>query len=60
MKKYKVLVDPGNGNILLQKEITYSDYDHEKMGKGHGYKYQDEKYGYDKMKFLLSVFFSHF
>lgn len=51
MKKYKVLVDPGNGNILLQKEITYPDYDHDKLGKDYGYKYQDEKYGYDKMKY---------
>jgi hypothetical protein len=30
MKKYKVLVDPGNGSILYQKGITYSDYDHKK------------------------------
>ena len=37
MKKYKVLVDPGNGNILQQKEITYSEYDYDKMGKDHGY-----------------------
>ena len=33
MKKYKVLVDPGNGSILYQDEVTYSDYDHKKMGK---------------------------
>jgi len=33
MKKYKVLVDPGNGSILYQGEVTYSDYDHKKMGK---------------------------
>ena len=32
MKKYKVLVDPGNGSILYQGEVTYSDYDHKKMG----------------------------
>lgn len=51
LKKYKVLVDPGNGNILLQKEITYSEYDHDKMGKDHGYKYKDEKHGYDNMKY---------
>ncbi|MCJ7637569.1 MAG: PepSY domain-containing protein, partial [Nitrososphaeraceae archaeon] len=39
MKKYKVLVDPGNGSILYQKEITYSDYDHKRMGKEMGDKY---------------------
>jgi uncharacterized membrane protein YkoI len=33
MKKYKVLVDPGNGSILYQGEVTYSDYDHKKMGR---------------------------
>jgi len=42
MKKYKVIVDPGNGEVLLKKEITY--YDEHKM------KYSDEKgdkYGHD-------------
>ena len=42
MKKYKVIVDPGNGEILMKKEITWYD-DHEKMkceGKG-------DKYGHD-------------
>jgi uncharacterized membrane protein YkoI len=33
MKKYKVLVDPGNGSILYQGEVTYSDYDHKKMDR---------------------------
>jgi hypothetical protein len=52
MKKYKVLVDPGNGSILYQKEITYSDYDHKKMGKEMGDKYKDGyKHEYDKMKY---------
>jgi uncharacterized membrane protein YkoI len=52
MKKYKVLVDPGNGNILFQKEMTYSDYDHKMMGKEIGDKYKDGyKHGYDKMKY---------
>ena len=56
MKKYKVLVDPGNGSILYQKEITYSDYDHKKMGKEmgdkykDGYKHEDDKMKYDKMR----------
>ena len=42
MKKYKFIVDPGNGEILMKKEITWYD-DHEKMkceGKG-------DKYGHD-------------
>lgn len=51
MKKYKVIVDPGNGEILMKKEITWYD-DHEKMkceekdGKyGHDYnKMKDKKY----------------
>ncbi len=52
MKKYKVLVDPGNGSILFQKEITYSDYDHKRMGKEMGDKYNDGyKHGFDKMKY---------
>lgn len=29
MKKYKVIVDPGNGKVLLKKEITW--YDEHKM-----------------------------
>jgi hypothetical protein len=43
MKKYKVIVDPGNGQVLMNKEITWYD-EHEKM------KYGDEKgdkYGHD-------------
>ena len=51
MKKYKVLVDPGNGSILYQGEVTYSDYDHKKMDKEMGDKYKDGyKHEYDKMK----------
>ena len=51
MKKYKVLVDPGNGSILYQDEVTYSDYDHKKMGKEMGDKFKDGyKHEYDKMK----------
>jgi hypothetical protein len=38
MKKYKVIVDPGNGEVLIKKEITWCDYKHEKM------KYGEEKY----------------
>jgi uncharacterized membrane protein YkoI len=51
MKKYKVIVDPGNGQVLMKKEITWYDYEHEKM------KYGEEKYDkyghddqYDKKK----------
>ncbi len=52
MKKYKVLVDPGNGSILYQGEVTYSDYDHKKMGKEMGDKYKDSYiHEYDKMKY---------
>ncbi len=52
MKKYKVLVDPGNGSILYQGEVTYSDYDHKKMGKEIGDKYKEGyKHEYDKMKY---------
>ncbi len=52
MKKYKVLVDPGNGSILYQGEVTYSDYDHKNMGKEIGDKYKDGyKHEFDKMKY---------
>jgi hypothetical protein len=52
MKKYKVLLDPGNGNILFQMEITYSDYHHKIIGEEIGDKYKDGyKHGYDKMKY---------
>ena len=36
MKKHKVIVDPGNGQVLMQKEVTWYD-EHEKM------KYGDEE-----------------
>lgn len=50
MKKYKVIVDPGNGSILMQKEITYSEYGHDKMSKSMGDKYKKDgyKHEYDK------------
>jgi hypothetical protein len=54
MKKYKVIVDPGNGEVLMKKEITGCDYEHEKM------KYGEEKYDkyghdnqYDKKKMRM-------
>ena len=57
MKKYKVIVDPGNGQVLMKKEITWCDYDHEKM------KYGEEKYDkysghgndYDKKKMMTMM-----
>ena len=45
MKKYKVIVDPGNGEILMKKEITWYD-DHEKMKCEE----KDDKYGHDYKK----------
>ena len=54
MKKYKVIVDPGNGQVLMKKEITWYDDEHEKM------KYGEEKYDsyghddqYDKNKMMM-------
>ncbi len=56
MKKYKVIVDPGNGQVLMKKEITWYDdkKEHEKM------KYGEEKYDkyghdeqYDKKKMMM-------
>jgi Peptidase propeptide and YPEB domain len=55
MKKYKVIVDPGNGEVLMKKEINWYDYEHEKM------KYGEEKYDkyghdddeYDKKKMMM-------
>ena len=50
LKKYKVIVDPGNGNILMQKEMKYDEYGHDKMDKYKEYKYKDGyKHDYDKM-----------
>ena len=42
MKKYKVIVDPGNGEILFKKEITWCD-DHNRMK----YSEKGDKYGHD-------------
>ncbi|MGI0052247.1 MAG: PepSY domain-containing protein [Nitrososphaeraceae archaeon] len=56
MKKYKVIVDPGNGQVLMKKEITWYDDEHEKMKYGE----EKEKYGkyghdeqYDKEKMMM-------
>ena len=55
MKKYKVIVDPGNGQVLMKKEITWYDDEH-KMKYGE----EKEKYGkyghdeqYDKNKMMM-------
>jgi hypothetical protein len=34
MKKYKVIVDPGNGQVLMKKEVSgyeHDDYDKKEM-----------------------------
>jgi len=57
MKKYKVIVDPGNGQVLMKKEVTWYDEDeHEIM------KYGEEKYDkysghddYDKKKMMMTM-----
>lgn len=42
MKKYKVIIDPGTGNILMKKEITWYDH-HDKMKcEGMGDKYDHD------------------
>ena len=56
MKKYKVIVDPGNGQVLMKKEITWDDDEHEKMKYGEE-KEKYDKYGhdeqYDKKKMMM-------
>ena len=42
MKKYKVIVDPGNGQVLMKKEVTWCD-EHDKMKYGDDERY--DKYG---------------
>jgi hypothetical protein len=42
MKKPKVIVDPGNGEVLMKKEITWCD-EYEKMKYGE----KGDKYGHD-------------
>lgn len=58
MKKYKVIVDPGNGQVLMKKEVTWYDDEHDKMKYGEekydkyggGHDYKDD---YDKMKMMM-------
>ncbi len=42
MKKYKVIVDPGNGQVLMKKEVTWYDEHKMKYGEEKG-----DKYGHD-------------
>ncbi len=55
MKNSKVIIDPGNGEVLMKKEVTWYD-EHEKM------KYGEEKYDkyghddeYDKNKMMMMM-----
>ena len=57
MKKYKVIVDPGNGQVLMKKEITGYEKEHEKMKYGEerydkygGHGYKDD---YDQKKMMM-------
>ncbi|HEX5186912.1 MAG TPA: hypothetical protein VFV86_08485 [Nitrososphaeraceae archaeon] len=43
MKIHKVIVDPGNGQVLMKKEVSWEDAVHGKMGYGNEKKYG--KYG---------------
>ena len=57
MKKYKVIVDPGNGQVLMKKEMTW--YDECKMKYG-GDEEKYDKYGhddndYDKKKMMMMM-----
>jgi hypothetical protein len=61
MKKYKVIVDPGNGQVLMKKEVTGYDDEHENMKYG-GYEEKYDKYGgqgykddYDKNKMMMMM-----
>ena len=48
IKKYKVVVDPGNGQVLLKKEVTWYDK-HDKMGYGNDERHEKyDKYGDDR------------
>ena len=52
MKKYKVIVDPSNGQVLMKKEITW--YDEQKMKHGEEeYDKYGHDYEYDKKKMMM-------
>ena len=62
LKKYKVIVDPGNGQVLFKKDVTlwydqhekmkYGNYEqrYDKYGGGHDY-----KHGYDDKKKMMMM-----
>ena len=56
MKKYKVIVDPGNGQVLMKEEVTGYEHDeHDKMKYGEDKydKYGHDDDGYDKKKMIM-------
>ena len=54
MKKYKVIVDPGNGQVLMKKEITWDDEHKMKYGEEKYDKYgHDDDDDYDKNKMMM-------
>jgi len=60
MEKYKVIVDPGNGQVLMKKEVTWydDDYDeHQKMKYGEGKydKYSGHEGYEDKNKMMMMM-----
>ena len=57
MKKYKVIVDPGNGQVLMKKEVTWYDDEHDKMKYGEEKydKYGHDDYDYDKKKMMMMM-----
>jgi len=54
MKKYKVIVDPGNGQVLMKKEITWDDEHKMKYGEEKYDKYAHDDDDYDKKKMMMS------
>ena len=53
MKKYKVIVDPGNGQVLMKKEITWDDEHKMKYGEEKYDKYGHDDDQYDKKKMMM-------
>ena len=53
MKKYKVIVDPGNGQVLMKKEITWDDEYKMKHGEEKYDKYSHDDDEYDKKKMMM-------
>jgi hypothetical protein len=55
MKKYKVIVDPGNGQVLMKKEITWDDEYKMKHGEEKYDKYGHDDDQYDKKKMMMMM-----